>query len=288
MSSIGVLGLGAMGSRMAVNYANAGHDVTVWNRTPDVADELATAHGMNAATSIQQAVGEADVVVSMVTNDDAATAIWLGDHGAFASMRPGSISIESSTLTPRMVRELAAAATTAEMCFVEAPVVGSRPQAEAGALFYLLGGDPDAIEAAMPIIDINAGNSTHLGHTGNAALMKLAINGLFAAQVTAYAEVIGFIERSDLDTAATIATLTKLPITSPGLRRILGLIENREFDPNFPIHLVAKDLGYLTETSQRLGADMPIMQAAWTVFANGANEGLAELDIAGIARCYET
>ncbi|MEL6893267.1 MAG: NAD(P)-binding domain-containing protein, partial [Actinomycetota bacterium] len=118
MSSIGVLGLGAMGSRMAVNYANAGHDVTVWNRTPDVADELATAHGMSAATSIQQAVGEADVVVSMVTNDDAANAIWLGDHGAFASMRPGSISIESSTLTPRMVRELAAAANMAEMCFV--------------------------------------------------------------------------------------------------------------------------------------------------------------------------
>lgn len=287
MSGIGVLGLGAMGSRLAVNYANAGHHVTVWNRTPGVADDLAAAHDAITATSIRRAVGDADVVVSMVSDDAAAIAVWLGNDGALASMRPGSIAIESSTLTPDVVRDLAEAASAVEVRFVEAPVVGSRPQADAGALFYLLGGDPDAIEGAMPIIDINAGSSTRVGDAGTAALMKLAINGVFAAQVAAFAEIVGFVERSALDTVAAIATLAELPITSPGMQRILGLIENRAFEPNFPIHLVAKDLGYLTETSHRLGADVPVIRAASTVFADGVDGGLAELDIAGIARRYE-
>ena len=194
---------------------------------------------------------------------------------------------DTATLTPVTVRRLANAAAAAEIRFVEAPVVGSRPQAEAGALFYLLGGEAESINAAMPTIEINAGNSTRVGDPGDAALMKLAINGLFATQVAAYAEIAGFIGRSKLDPDAALATLAALPITSPGLQRILGLIQDRNFEPNFPVHLVAKDLAYLAETSTTLGVDVPIMEAARAVFENGVNDGLAELDIAGIARRYQ-
>lgn len=288
MTAIAVLGLGAMGSRLAINYATAGHAVTIWNRTPDVATDLAADNDMIAADSVADAVRDADVVVAMVSDDVAAEAVWHGADGAFASMRPDTIAIESSTLTPGTVRRLAETATAAAIGFVEAPVVGSRPQADAGALFYLLGGAAETIDAAMPIIDVNAGNSTRVGEAGNAAVMKLAINGLFAAQVAAYAEIVGFIERSDLDDEAALATLKALPITSPGLQRILGLIENRNFEPNFPVGLVAKDLGYLAATSENLGAELPIMNAARAVFEMGKNDGLAALDIAGIAHRYTT
>lgn len=286
MTAVAVLGLGAMGSRLAVNYAAVGHDVTVWNRTAAVATDLAADHEMTAADSIADALRHAEVVVAMVSDDAAAEAVWLGDDGAFASMGPGTVAIESSTLTPSTVGRLADAAAAAGVGFVEAPVVGSRPQADAGALFYLLGGDSETIDAAMPIIDVNAGNVTRVGEAGNAAVLKLAINGLFAAQVAAYAEVVGLVERSDLDDDVALTTLKALPITSPGLQRILGLIEDRDFEPNFPISLVAKDLDYLAAASAHLGTELPIMTAARAVFQTGRDDGFAALDIAGIARRY--
>lgn len=286
MSRITVLGLGAMGSRMAANYSNAGHDVTVWNRTAAIVDALADARAVTSATSPSQAAVGADVVVSMVSDDDAAVGVWLGDDGALAAMRHDAIAVESSTLTPATVRRLAAAAVARGVRFVEAPVVGSRPQADAGSLGYLLGGDQDAIDAVMPVIEINAGSAIRVGECGDAAIMKLAVNGLFAAQVAAYAEVVGVLERSSLDVDAVIATLSSLPITSPGLQRILGLIADREFDPNFPIRLVAKDLGYLVDASGDLGAAVPMVEAARAAFERARDDDLGDLDIAGIASSY--
>lgn len=286
MSKVAVLGVGAMGSRMAINFARAGHEVTVWNRNPGAAVDLAAAHQLATAASPSLAAAGADVVLSMLSDDEASTAVWLGEHGALDSMRPGTLAIESSTLTPGAVRRLAVSADAAGVQFVEAPVVGSRPQAEAGALFYLLAGEAEAVDASMPYIEVSAGNSTRLGEAGDAALLKLAINGLFAAQVAAYAEMAGFIERSTLDTEAAMATLAALPITSPGLQRIVGLIGARDYSPNFPIRLVAKDLGYLGRASEELGASLPVSKAAEGVFTTGA-ETLGDLDIAGIARRFE-
>lgn len=289
MSRITVLGLGAMGARMAANFAGTGHDVTVWNRTGAVAEQLAETHGFTTAATPRAAVDRADFVVSMVSDDEAALDVWTHDeYGALTAVGPDAIAIESSTLTPATVRRLGDAASAVGVRFVEAPVVGSRPQAEAGALFFLLGGDDDAVQAVAPIIDVNAGNRKHVGALGNAATMKLAINGLFAAQVAAYAEVAGFIERSDLDTAAAFETVAALPITSPGLQRILGLIAERDYSPNFPVHLVAKDLGYLIRAAEVLGAELPIVEATGSVFTRAAAGDERDLDIAGIAHRYQT
>lgn len=138
-------------------------------------------------------------------------------------------------------------------------------------------------------IDVNAGNSVHVGSIGNAATMKLAINGLFAAQVAAFAEIAGFIERSNLDTDSAMKTLAALPITSTGLQRVLGLIDDREYEPNFPVHLVAKDLGYLAEAAREISAAIPIVDATRSIFDDGAsNAEERDLDIAGIARRYQT
>lgn len=288
MTNITVLGLGAMGSRMAINYAKAGHRVTVWNRTAAVAGELAGTHELIAAETPRSAAEGADFVVSMVSDDAAATGVWLNpNHGALDGMASEAIAIESSTLTPGVVRRLGDAATAAGIQFIEAPVVGSRPQADAGALFYVLGGEVDAVDSARPLIDINAGNITHVGAVGNAATMKLAINGLFAAQVAAYAEIVGLIERSDLDTGASLATLTALPITSPALQRILGLVGERNYEPNFPVHLVAKDLSYLVNTASDVGASVPIAETTRGIFSQGAAGDEANLDIAGIAQTYQ-
>lgn len=287
MSAVTVLGLGAMGSRMAINFARAGHEVTVWNRTLAVAEELSAPFGLVVAPTPAAAAEGADVVVAMVRDDEAAHGVWLHpDHGALRAMRSEGLAIESSTLTPGAVRHLGRSAAELGVRFVEAPVVGSRPQATAGALLYLLGGDADAVGAASSIVDVNAGASRHVGALGDASIMKLAINGLFAAQVAAYGEMVGFVERSGLDPAAAIETLAGLPITSPGLQRILGLIGERRFEPNFPVHLVAKDLSYLVDTAGDVGASVPIADSARRVFEQRAAGPARDLDIAGIAAGY--
>lgn len=286
-SRLAVLGLGAMGTRLARNYLEAGYEVTVWNRTPETAESFASSHGATAVATPRQAAAGADVVVSMVTNDQAAADIWLEPrNGALAAMPPGAMAIESSTITPAMARSLGAAAVDADLRFLEAPVVGSRPQAEAGALFYLLGGDPEAVELAAPIIDINAGTIRHVGDVGTAATVKLAINGLFGVQVAAYAEVVGMLAASDVDTDVALDILHHLPITSPGLQRILGLITSRDFAPNFPIELVAKDFGYLTALADDIGADLPVTDAAASVYHSAAEGSERDVDIAGIAGRY--
>ena len=289
MTSIAVLGLGAMGSRLALNYHRAGHHVTVWNRTHDIAKRLSDEHSMSVAHTPRDAVRDVAVIVTMVSDNDAATAVWLDpEHGALAAAMPGAIAIESSTITPDTVKRIGEEAARSDIRFVEAPVVGSRPQAEAGALFYLLAGDPTDIDEAQPYVDINAGNSTRVGSIGNAATLKLAINGLFAAQVAAYAEIAGFIERSDLDTPLAFEILKALPITSPALQRIVGLIEERTYQPNFPVHLVAKDLAYLVDTAHSQHSQAPMMAVAAEVFASGADGAERDLDIAGIAHRYQT
>lgn len=286
-TSVAVLGLGAMGTRMAANLAATGHEVTVWNRSPGPAADLAASAGVAVADRPRSAAQGAAVVITMVTDDRASADLWLDpDAGILPVMRHDAVGVEQSTITVGHARRLAEAATAANVSLIEAPVVGSRPQAEAGALVHLVGGDPDVLDRVRPVLDVNAGAIHHLGPIGSAATMKLAINGLFAAQVAAYAEIAGLLDRSGLDLDAALATLSGLPITSPALQRTVGLIGARQFDPNFPIRLVAKDLGYLGELGAELGAETPIADATASTFASAADTDLADLDISGIAAQY--
>jgi 3-hydroxyisobutyrate dehydrogenase len=286
MTAVSILGLGAMGSRIAARIADAGHDVTVWNRSPDAAHQLAASTPVHIAPTARHAVATAEVAISMVTDDDASRSLWLDpDGGILAAMPTGSIAIEASTITPSLAVELATAATTARVGFLEAPVVGSRPQAEAGALFVLVGGDESVLDGARPVIDTYAGAIKAVGAPGQAATMKLAINGLFGIQVAAYAEIFGLLTGTGMEPEAVAAMLSNLPITSPGLQRILGLFASRDFAPNFPVALVAKDFRYLQELATSAGAEAPITGAAATVYTSASDE-VAGLDIAGIATNY--
>jgi len=287
LPAVAVLGLGAMGRRIALNFADAGHNVTVWNRTLDPALAFAETSIVSAARTPREAVQGMDVVVSMVADDQASREVWLDPSiGAMMSMAEGAVAVESSTITPTMARELAQAAAGRSVAFLEAPVVGSRPQAEAGGLFYLVSGDEDVLERVRSVVEVNAGAIRYVGEPGNAATMKLAINGLFGVQVAAYGEIAGLLARSNVDTDTAIEVLRGLPITSPALQRILGLYADRDFAPNFPVHLVAKDFGYLTTVATELGAVVPVTEATAAVYDTAAHGPERELDIAGIADQY--
>ncbi|MEM7786339.1 MAG: NAD(P)-dependent oxidoreductase [Bacteroidota bacterium] len=196
--TVSILGLGAMGARMAARLLAAGHAVNVWNRTPERAAPLVDA-GARLGASPRDAASGAEVVISMVTDDAAARAVWTGPEGAVFGLGPGAVAVESSTLTPAAVAELAEAVTEAGAVFLDAPVAGSRPQAEAGALVYLVGGDAQAVERVRPLFDVLGGAVHHVGPTGQGAAVKLAVNALFATQVAAVAELLAMLQASGVD-----------------------------------------------------------------------------------------
>ncbi len=168
---------------LASNLLKAGHTVTVWNRTP-AATEALVASGARKASSPKDAAEGAEFVFAIVRDDDASRSVWLDpDHGALAGMSPGAVAIESSTLTPEWVRELGEQLSAKGVALLDAPVSGSRPQAEAGELVYLVGGDGKALSAAEPLLKVLGSSIQHVGPIGTGAIAKLATNTLLESRL---------------------------------------------------------------------------------------------------------
>ncbi|MEZ4394400.1 MAG: NAD(P)-dependent oxidoreductase [Polyangiales bacterium] len=281
---IAFLGLGAMGRRMASRLAAAGHALRVWSRSgvPDDAPTL-RAH---AAPTVRAAVEGAAIVFAMVTDDDASRALWTGPDGALAAASEGALLVECSTLTPAWVSELAAAAGARGLRLLDAPVVGSRPQAEAGALTFLAGGDVEDVARATPTLTAMGGAVQHLGPTAAGASAKLVVNALFGVQVAALAELLGYAERAGLDLAALSRALEGSPVTSPAAKGALGLMRAGRHAPMFPIDLLRKDLRYVSQTAAASGGELPVTHRAGEVYARAAEGGLGGENLTAVAKLY--
>ncbi|MDJ0945950.1 MAG: NAD(P)-dependent oxidoreductase [Kiloniellales bacterium] len=286
MTRIAVLGLGAMGSRMAARLLAAGHEVSVYNRSPERGAPL-EARGARRAATPREAASGAAVVIAMLRDDAASRTVWLDpETGALGGLGAGALAIESSTLTPGWVRDLAPAVAGTGARFLEAPVAGSRPQAEAGQLIYFLGGEAEAVAAARPVLEALGGAQHHVGPAGAAAVVKLAVNALFGIQVAAVAEILGLFRKAGLDAAAAAAVLGETPVLSPAAKGAAGLMLAGNFAPQFPIDLVAKDFGYVAAAAADAGAEMPIAAAVRQVYVRAAEAGLGGDNIAGVAQLF--
>jgi len=283
MHDVAIIGMGAMGSRMAQRWLNAGHRVWVSTRDRSRARALEAA-GATFAASPREAARHATVVVSMVTDDAASAAVWTDEAtGARSGLRPGAIAVESSTLTPAWATRLAAHVQQRGATLVAAPVVGSRPQAETGALVVLAGGPTEAIERLRPELSPVASAVHAVGDVAQAMAMKLAVNTLFATQVVAWAEVLGVLARAGIDPAAAAELLGGLPVTSPALRHAAAAIVARRFDPRFPIALVHKDLDYFVRQASEAAAMVPSATATRDAYHRALEAGHGGDDIVGVA-----
>ena len=284
-STIAFLGLGAMGSRMATRLLEAGFPVTVYSRTESRTTPLVE-RGASSAKTPRGAASGAGAVISMVTDDDASRAVWLGDEGALGGIEPDAIAIEASTLTPAWAEELAATVERRGAHFLDAPVVGTRPQAEAGQLIFLVGGAHGALEAARPALEPLAGGVHHVGAPGRGMAIKLAINSYFAIQVTALAEALGLATQNGIELARAAEIFKALPITAPALAGVAGQIEASAFAPLFPIDLVAKDLRYVLEAAASSGSDAPASRAALATYEEARQAGHGDENISAVARLF--
>lgn len=283
---VAVVGLGAMGARLAANLLADGHHVVVANRTKAAADDLA-ATGALVAASPRDAATRAEVVLVTVQDDDASRAVWTdpGD-GLLGGLRPGGVAVECSTVSPSWARELGVLADGAGARFLEAPMIGSRPQVEARALVHLVGGPQETVDAVQEILAVSASRVHRCGEVGAAATLKLVVNALLATQVATVAELLGVAQRAGLAVDATLELLTSLPVTSPAAARAAGTMVRRAFAPNFPVDLVAKDLRYLSELAAQLDGAVPMSDSALAGFRRLAGDGHGQQDLTAIARLH--
>lgn len=286
MKTIAFIGLGAMGSRMARHLVDAGYDVRVYNRTPSAAEPLGKL-GATVTSSPREAAQGASVVITMLTDDPASRAIWLdNERGALIGAADSAILVECGTVTPAWVHELNEAAKSRGLSVLDAPVAGSRPQAEQKKLVFFVGGEVDAFEAAKPILGTMGGQLHHVGDVGSGALMKLAVNSLFASQLVALGELLGFLKRSGIAPERAMSVLGGLPITSPAVSLAGDAILAERFEPMFPVELVAKDLRYANQTAEAVSSELPITHAARTTFERAASAGHGSENINAVARLF--
>ena len=286
MSNVTILGLGAMGQRMAVNLLKAGHDLHVWNRTPERCKTLVKL-GAKQSSSPQLAVQNADFIISMLSNDEASRDVWLNKkNGAILALQESAIAIECSTLSYTWCKSLSQVIMDNHAEFLDAPVVGSRPQAEAAQLIYLVGGKKEVLKKANKVLGASAANVHHVGSIGKGMLMKLAINGLFAIQVAALGEILGLLDQAGIPSESAVAVLNELPTTSPALKGIGSAIAASNYSPLFPINLVNKDLAYLEQLAATQHSEIPSVTTTKQIFQLARESGYGDDNIAGVVQLY--
>lgn len=279
MTRIAFLGLGAMGARMAAALIEGGHDVTVWNRSEGPAARLGAA---TAATPRAAAEGAA-VVISMVWDDAASEAVWLDPSGgALAGMTDGAVGVEASTVSPGHVMRLHAAAAARGLRFIDAPLAGSRPQAEARQLIFMAGGEAGALRAVEPVLLEMGAAVHHAGGPGAGSTVKLMVNALFAAQLAMLGELIGMAARNGLDPARVVEIIGATPVASPAAKVAAAAMLAGNFAPAAPIELIAKDLAL----AAAMGGDLPLTEAAGAIYRAAVAEGYGADNVTGIVRRY--
>jgi 3-hydroxyisobutyrate dehydrogenase len=278
---VAFLGLGLMGLGMAHRLLSAGFPLTVYNRTASKTKPLAEA-GARVATTPREAAETADVIISMVADDAAARACWIGAEGALTGVNENVLLIESSTVSVSWIHELDAASKTRHCTLIDAPVTGSKPQAAAGELSFLVGGTADAFARAKPLFEAMGRASVHLGPTGSGALLKLINNFVCGVQAASLAEAVAMIERSGLDRTTALNVLTSGAPGSPLVKTLSARMTKADYEPNFLLRLMAKDLTYANTEGAQRGVQMSTAPAALAVFNRAIAAGLGERDLSAI------
>jgi 3-hydroxyisobutyrate dehydrogenase len=219
----------------------------------------------------------------MLRDDAASAAVWAE---AMPAMTRVAIGVEASTISPDQARALLKQAATRGVGFLDAPVAGSRPQAEAGQLIFMTGGEAAVVERVTPVLLCMGGAMHHAGAAGAGATVKLMVNTLFGVQVAVMAELIGLARKAGIDTARAVEVIGATPVASAAAKGAAAAMLAGAFAPAFPIDLVDKDFGLVTDTGVALGANLPVATAVHAVFAAAKAEGFGADNITGVVQRY--
>jgi 2-hydroxy-3-oxopropionate reductase len=286
MSTITFIGLGIMGSPMAVNLAKAGHKVIGYNRSPDRTKDLIAAGG-TAADSIATAVADADVVAVMVPDSPDVQSVLTGEDGVFTHAKPGTLIIDFSSIRPDVAADLAEQARNRGLKMLDAPVSGGEPGAINAALSIMVGGSADDFEAAKAVFDAVGKTVVHVGPSGSGQTVKAANQLIVAGNIELLAEAIVFLEAYGVDTDAAVKVLGGGLAGSAVLNQKAQKMIDRNFEPGFRIDLHHKDLGIVTAAAREAGVVTPLGAVVAQLMASSRAIGDGGLDHSGLFRGVE-
>src|SRR6185312_7918603 len=262
MTKVGFIGLGRMGHGMAGRYLDAGFSVAIWNRSKSKAEDL-IARGARWAASPADAADGADAVVTMVADDEASRAVWLGKDGAAATMKAGTLAIECSTVSYRHALELARELRGRGLVYIDSPVTGLPDAAASGKLTLLVGAEPADLERARPYLAPLSTTVRHFGAVGTGTVYKLINNLMGAIQIAGIAEGLAIAEQAGLDMKLVLEAVETGVAASPQVIRHSRRMVARNFSgATFTSALRHKDAAYAVALAESLLSAEPILGRA--------------------------
>ncbi len=285
--SVGFLGLGIMGSRMAANVAGAGFPLTVWTHTPGKAERWASEHGASAAATPAEVARTSEVVLSMVVDGEQVAGVLLGENGAIEGAHPGLLCIDMSTIAPPDSRRIGAALGERGVEMLDAPVTGSSPRAQDGTLTIMVGGEHTAYERALPLLETMGELILHVGELGQGEMLKLINNAVGAANAAAVAESLLLARATGIDLDAFVQVLGSGSGASTQLQLKSGPMREHDYTTMFKTAHLLKDVRLCLEEAQTAGVPFPSAGHARDVLAATIARGYAEQDYAAIIEAAE-
>lgn len=274
---IGWIGLGKMGDPMSLNLLKAGYPVTVWNRSKEKAQPLADA-GATVADSIAGLVKESDVVISMISEDQALETISMGDGGIFGAAKEGTIYIDMSTVSPEASARVAAAAKKCGVKYLRAPVSGSTVLAAAGTLTVFASGPKDAYDACVDIFNVMGQKSFHVGVDEEARFLKLVLNMMVGLTSAMVGEALTFGKKGGIKWEDMIEIVSNSVVASPLVGYKAATLKDRNFAPAFTTNQMAKDFDIALDTAKANDIAMPMVSMVRQFFGSMKAKGKGELD----------
>ncbi len=283
MTHIAFIGTGIMGAGMAHNLLKAGYSLTVWNRTAEKAQPLVEAGATLAATPAQ-AAANADLIISIVGDDNSSRSVWLGSDGVLAGDRqPNAIAIESTTISLAWARELHQALSEAGLRFIDCPVTGGRGGAEGGTLTLLVGAEDETLAEARPVLDTLSSNIIHFGPPGAGTAYKLIANLMGAVHTVALGEGIAMAEKAGLNMERVVEGLTSGAVASPLVNAFAERMAKNDHDfVNFSARWIHKDAAYAAQMATELGQTIPMSAVAVQMYQMALTQGLGEKNVSAV------
>lgn len=284
--TIGFIGLGIMGQPMALNLVKAGHRVTVFNRTREKCEPLEKA-GARVAATPADAAREAEIVMTIVSDTAAMEEVALGKNGVLETIRSGAVLIDSSTISPAASRKLACHTAGKRAQMLDAPVTGSKHGAEKGELTFMIGGERDALDRVMPVLELLGKKHIYCGLHGSGLAAKVAQNAIQATMVEIFCE--GFV----LAAKAGVKPETMFEIIQSSMAQSkltdfkAPFIFKGDFTPYFPLKWMHKDLELAMESAYAQSVSMPAAAAVKEVYGAAKAKGKGDLDYAAVITFLE-
>ncbi|MFI6826453.1 NAD(P)-dependent oxidoreductase [Kribbella sp. NPDC050241] len=278
MAKLAFIGLGLMGTPMATRLLEAGHDVTVWNRTAEKTKPL-TDRGAAAASTPMEAIAGVDAAITMVTNAEALEQVVFGEDGVAAALAPGQLLIDMSTVGPDAVRSVASRLPDG-VAMVDAPVRGSVPQATTGRLAIYVGADPADFQRVEPILT-PLGTLHHVGGLGAGAATKVVVNSTLGAAIAAFGEALALGDDFGLDRSVVLDVLTDTPIAGT-VEAKRANVESGNYPASFKLSLALKDLNLVTEIADQFGRRLEVAAASRDWLEEAAAAGAGDLDYSAV------